>query len=56
MYQKNQMKSEKIRASGWFKDLRDIILNNFENLEYNQKFGKSHKNKPGKFTKQRKTI
>ena len=53
MYQENQMESEKIRASGWFKDLRDMILSNFENLEHNQKFGESHKNKPGKCTKQK---
>ena len=53
MGQKNQMELEKNRAIKWFKDLRDVILNNFENLEHNQEFGKFRKNQPGKFDKQK---
>ena len=53
MGQKNQMELEKNRAIKWFKDLRDVILNNFENLEHNQEFGKFQKNQPGKFDKQK---
>ena len=53
MGQKNQMELEKNRAIHWFKDLRDVILKNFENLERNQEFGKFQKNKPGKFDKQK---
>ena len=53
MGQKNQMELEKNRAIHWFKDLRDVILKNFKNLERNQEFGKFQKNKPGKFDKQK---
>ena len=53
MGQKNQMELEKNRAIKWFKDLRDVILKNFENLESNQELGKFQKNKPGKFYKQK---
>ena len=53
MGQKNQMELEKNRVIHWFKDLRDVILKNFENLEHNQEFGKFQKNKPGRFDKRK---
>lgn len=49
MDQNNSMDMEKKRTSNWFKELRDKILDNFELLESNQKFGKFLNNKPGKF-------
>ena len=49
MDQNNSMDMEKKRTSKWFKELRDKILDNFEYLESNQKFGKFLNNKPGKF-------
>jgi coproporphyrinogen III oxidase len=51
----DKMENEKKRASSWFQELRDEIINNFETLEDNQIYGKFSKNTKGKFKKQ-KTI
>ena len=43
----DKMENEKKRASSWFQELRDEIINNFEMLEGNQICGKFSKNTKG---------
>ena len=51
----DKMENEKKRASSWFQELRDEIINNFETLEDIQIYGKFSKNTKGKFKKQKTT-